>query len=194
MDNNISIKDYYELRRGNDNGGCKSILIWSVVVVLIISLCVILSSCYTQKKAVSQFDKALNKFPDTTTALFRSKYPCITTASDTVFKAVLIPGRIDSLYKTDTLNIACPDSAGVKIIRTVQYKYLTTSKTDTVKITNTITNTVKDSSYQERIDTVTKDRDKWKAKAESKQKWIWWLIVICLLLLVGNIIQYKFKK
>ena len=61
---------------------------------------ILLSSCYTQQKAVRNVHRAIINYPDTTQRILRNWRPCITTAADTVT-------RVDSIV--DIISVQCPD-------------------------------------------------------------------------------------
>ena len=77
-------------------------------------LLLLLSSCYSLKKAESQLDKANNKYPDETAAFLRNKYPCITTQADTT-----------TVYQDSVVFLECPplldqsvDTTGAPLVST----------------------------------------------------------------------------
>ncbi len=67
-------------------------------LILFIVSVALLNSCYTEKKAVKQVQKAVIEYPDTTRSIFRARYPLIITnkPTDSVdFKKYL--SEIDSI-------------------------------------------------------------------------------------------------
>jgi exonuclease VII small subunit len=52
-------------------------------LILFIVSVALLNSCYTEKKAVKQVQKAVVQYPDTTRSIFRARYPLIITNSPT---------------------------------------------------------------------------------------------------------------
>lgn len=67
-------------------------------LILFIVSVALLNSCYTEKKAVKQVQKAVIQYPDTTRSIFRARYPLIITNSPTdsaEFKKYL--AEIDSI-------------------------------------------------------------------------------------------------
>lgn len=67
-------------------------------LILFVVSVALLNSCYTEKKAVKQVQKAIITYPDTTRSIFRARYPLIITNSPTdsaEFKKYL--AEIDSI-------------------------------------------------------------------------------------------------
>lgn len=156
---------------------------------------VIFASCYNVKKAVRDTTKAFDKFPDTTAAILRAKVPCITTASDTILKTIVLPGRNDTTYQTtERIVQAICDSVGQMVQVKVKYQDREIHKTDTILITKTITNKIEDKSWETRIKTLSDKANKYQKKYD------WWFIAaiiswgILLLLTAGLIIANKNRK
>jgi len=159
------------------------------VILLILLLWVIaaLSSCYTQKQAEHQTNKALLNYPDVVAHIARDHFPCIVTHNDTT-------------TVTDTLMefIECPEQSEytgrLDIIKdTVHHTIKVPVKVPA--ITRTITVTIEDSAKIRELssqllecsDEVVKDNDKIerlgaKIAAKNKELWIyrglWFLILL----------------
>lgn len=56
-------------------------LLIELIIMLLVAV-VVLSSCYNQKKAVKQAEKAMTEYPDTTGAIFREEFPCVPVSVD----------------------------------------------------------------------------------------------------------------
>jgi len=96
-----------------------------IAVLLGLLLLYVCNSCYTESKAIKQAEKAINKKPLAVLPIFRDKFPCITTKSDT------------TIINTDTtIWVDCPDTASEK-------DYFTVHDTIIKKVNNVITKTIK---------------------------------------------------
>ena len=75
--------------------------------LLLLSVCFLLSSCYTQQKATKQIEKAKKKHPELVVNKFKEWFPCktIKVNSDSIkYKTVVNTiKKIDSVYLMDTL-------------------------------------------------------------------------------------------
>jgi len=176
------------------------------------------ASCTVQKQAAKHTYKALGKDTTTVLSIVDKLFPNVPGEIKhgdstnylkwkNAFDSLLnieppLPPEPDTVkLKADA--IKCPD-------QNKQYEYYKAqfeavngrlkSLRDSLKTMKPITDTIPvPDSRRERIlqgekDAVIKERDQWKAKAEKRGSWNWWLIVICLVLLIGNILQAKFKK
>lgn len=140
-------------------------------LLLSILALMILSGCYTQKKALRQTDKAYNNYRVPVAKFLREKVPCVTMAVDTAISteeiqdSVVCPDqyitRIDTVYKdgkpiitTNTIKVA---GGKVGYLRTV--------------VTKTLTKTIRDSAdaiiWADEKATLTKKYDKLSEKNEK---------------------------
>lgn len=158
-----------------------------------IPILLLLISCYSEKKATKQVNKAIEKKPVLAAELFRKKFPC--ESIDTVV-------RIDTAW--DYVEFECPDKPIVTKTDTillqkniVQKQYIPgksiviAGKTEV----KTITIKVKDSAeiflLNNKINEFANRELKLKRKIENKNKLIWWLIIILLISILFNYIKYK---
>lgn len=154
-----------------------------------IAILIIISGCYTQKKASQQVEKADKKYPEITAAFCKGSYPCIIvdsiTHTDTLYNTIEteVPGETDTLRVKDTV-----------FVRT--NKVLTKFVNKEIIKTNTIT--VKDSAEIKILSlAITKansDKEKYRLKAEKKSEWVMWLLIALGLSILGNVLQIKLKK
>lgn len=150
----------------------KSIKTILFYVVLIITVCLLMASCYTEKKAVRQAAKAMNEKPLNILPLFRGKFPCVDlNKSDTV------------IVNTDTtIWVDCPDTIPSTecftvhdtLIKKVQLPAKTIRIPVTLPVkTVTIVKEIEDFSRivekdiqlaesQKKIDELQKSNDRWK--------------------------------
>lgn len=146
---------------------------------------ILLTGCYTQKKAAKQADKALREHPQVVGERFRKEFPCVTGRVDTVVEYETVPRdtiieivdtRIDTIENKDT----------VILYKTIEKKITLPGKTVT------ITRNVKDSfevrQCQYLLEECTQDnteliaevdkRDKQINKLKSWRKWLIWPYII----------------
>lgn len=155
-----------------------------------IFLLMLFASCYTPNKAIKDARKALDKHPAHVLGIFRSQFPCIVTASDTIYQV------------HDTIiEIPCPTETKVDTIKgvIVQTKYIKVP----VRVQlpgRIITKYIEDSSklkelglqlYRYEQDILAKDKriEKLENKIERRNKLIWWLIAAFLISLALNLIR-----
>lgn len=156
---------------------------------------ILLSSCYTAKKAEKQLDKAIAEYPAMAAEKTRDRFPCITTA-ETV--------RTDTVY--ELIDVECPPS-GIDTFKTVitvpdtVYKdRLTILKAgkQTVYIpakTVTVTKYIEDSA---KIFLAIKDKEKAVKEYEDEHDrrksllmWFWWLLLAFIVSLVLHYLRFK---
>ncbi len=152
----------------------------------------LLTGCYTAKKAEKQVNKALLNHPETVAKVARDAFPCITVASDTI-------------YQTDTLLdfIDCPEAPGpeyirdtvtIDNIRTVTVKVPVKQPVRTVTVTQRIEDSAKIKMYVYEIDKrdatieeqeATIKKQSRKIANKNKELWIWRIIAIALMVWQG---------
>lgn len=64
---------------------------------LIIISCLLLTSCYTNKKAAEQVNKAIDKKPLVALPIFRGKFPCVVTGVTTTYDSSAYLASVDSV-------------------------------------------------------------------------------------------------
>lgn len=75
----------------------KSIKTIIFYVVLAITSCLLLTSCYTNKKAAEQVNKAIDKKPLIALPILRGKFPCVVTGVTTTYDSSAYLAGVDSL-------------------------------------------------------------------------------------------------
>src|SRR4051812_37882191 len=99
-------------------------------IILGLTVALLLSSCYSQKKATEQTSKALDKYPGVVAAIARTAFPCITKAIDSA-KYLAAKRTTDSL--TNVLVAAGKDRSDQN--QRLQ-AYIVKLKTDSVAAVN----------------------------------------------------------
>jgi hypothetical protein len=155
----------------------------------VIILLLLLSGCYSAKKAERQMNKAQINFPEVVATKSALWYPCIpikTTSDSSQYKYwfdtinVLNDLRIDTIYQTDTIQL-------LKYNQRLVYKYRNIYKTLPV-IHDTI---VKQSMAEQTIiQQLIADREKAHKKYENSTKLNIWLLIALLI----SIIVHFFRK
>lgn len=164
-----------------------------------ILIILLLTGCYTAKRAEKQVNKALLNHPETVAKVARDAFPCITTASDTV-------------TVTDTLLdfIDCPEAPGpeyrrdtviIDNIRTITVKVPVKQPVRTVTVTQRIEDSAKikmyvyeisnrDATINDQAATI-KKQDR-KIGNKNKELWIWRIIAISLMIWQGIKLYMRF--
>lgn len=153
----------------------------------------LLSSCYTQKKAMDQVLKADAKYPGIVATLARDKYPC----------TVLLKTDTTTLYEDSLVFIECPDSnyspndyANV-ILRTDTIRLAGSTVKVPVKImvpSKVVTRWYEDSAKiklaaiaaeqcNKQVTVLRADVDRYRGRSEhrGKENWIWRIIATVLI-------------
>lgn len=147
----------------------------------------ILSSCYTEKKATKQLNKANDIHPAVVADFTRKHYPCI-VKGDTIF-------RTDTSY--EFIEITCPESvknSDTVIINNIKYVYKKgrTAYLPSPIVTKYVKIMVKDSAevslLEYRLNKCQEDKDNYFDKSESKGDWIKWLLIALGISALLNII------
>jgi hypothetical protein len=103
---------------------------YKAIGLVILTLIVILSGCYTPEKATKQADKALSKYPDKIAPKFREVFPCEVMKIDTVHdwqnSTVYVDCPPQPEKQTDTLYIP---SKPIRVPATVKVERITITKT-----------------------------------------------------------------
>ena len=150
----------------------------------------LLASCYTPNKAIKDAEKSIRKHPASVLPIFRGAFPCIVTASDTIYQVhdtiIEIPcpeGSIFHHYKTDTIKGIIVQTKVVKIPVRVQLpgKVITKYIEDSSKI----------KSLSIVINDLNKDCDRLDGKVKRRNKIIWWLIIMLGFSILLNVAKYR---
>jgi hypothetical protein len=145
-----------------------------------------IAGCYTAKKADKDINKAYDKFPVVVDKFCQTKFPCITLSADTI-----------NLFDTSYSYLPCPempiliDTIINDSIQKVKI-YVPKKVISKIVITKIIEKRIKDSaeifSYQVKLDSSNKEKDKWIEKNEKKSNVIKWLFIILFISIVINYI------
>lgn len=152
-------------------------------------LILILSGCYTAKKAEQQVNKADSKYPEIVAKLARDKYPCTD---------ILKPDTA-VIWKDTTIYIDCPDSITTTDFGIVRYDTINNIRIIKVPVTlpvriQTITKWFEDSAKLKlaaieqtklknenaELTTTVKNQTK-KIANKNKELWIWRAIAFALI-------------
>lgn len=182
----------YELKRDNKPGGCLPV----VYIVLAFILVAFLASCYTPSKAKQHTQKALIKYPGVVADIARTAFPCVTVGADTVITTQ------DSLIYID-----CPDNTVVTatdytgpgtVVKVVRLPGKTVRVPVTLPVrTITVTTKVEDSAkiflITAELAKASKEVDRLQGKVERRGKLLLWLVIVLVVSLLLNYIQFKKK-
>lgn len=156
-----------------------------------ILLTISLFGCYTPEKANKALNKAYNKQKNEVAKFTRNKFPCIVTASDTIYNT-----------EYDFVEIECPDQQdGVKdtvyLTNNVKTKIVQKTKDKTIALpqkTITIIQKVEDSAKLYVLQTANKDCsakvEKLTNKVTKRNYWILSLLILLLISLFFNFMQF----
>lgn len=173
--------------------------------------CVIFTSCYTEKKALEQVNKANDKFPKVVAELARDKYPCTD----------LLKPDTTTILRDSLIYVDCPDTSANRndytFVRVDTFNRVVTN-TKTIKVPvhipivrEVITNYYEDSAkiklYDLALNKATTENTKLKETVskqdkkianKNKENWIWRIIALALLAWQGirlwkNITTIKVK-
>lgn len=153
----------------------------------------ILSSCYSAKKAEKQLNKAITEFPAMAAEKTRDRFPCITTA-ETI--------RTDTVY--ELMEVECPENE----FKTVYSRITDTLYKDRVTVlkqgkqvvyvpgkSTTVTKVIEDSAKiylaEDKVKSLQAVVSELEAKNSGKRSLIWWLIILLILSIGGNYLQAK---
>jgi hypothetical protein len=171
--------------------------------ILSVLFLLVITSCYTEKKAQKELNKANDKYPDVVAEFTRDKYPCTelkdsTVVYDTVYQEVeaLCPPQ-QIIYTKDTL--------WKKKIDTVYRKDDIYKKNPLVKTTvtvpvrqTTVTKWFEDSAkiklLTSQINKCGEDLKQSERKKERNWDWIKWLLVALGISVIVNILFITNKK
>lgn len=181
----------------NKLSGCLPIVYATLIFFLLVLFVALFGSCYTQKKATEQTQKALIKYPEVVANVARTAFPCVTTKSDTIIST-----------KDSVVFIDCPetpDNPAPEFIRDTVTNTITKylkGETHFYKVpvtlpirTITVIKKEKDSAE---IYLLTKENNRLKTygekadrKIHKRNNVILWLIIALLVSLFGNYLQLK---
>lgn len=155
------------------------------------------SSCYNAQKATDQVNKADNKYPEIVAKLARNKYPCTD----------LLKNDTAVIFRDTTVYVDCPDTAQIATYETIRTDTVNRTITKTIRVpvtlpirTQVITKWFEDSAKLKLAD-ITMDRvradlqkiktdfDATQDKLKTRTKYLWWLLALCIGLLVLKFIK-----
>jgi hypothetical protein len=154
----------------------------------------VLVSCYTDKKATKQIEKAISKKPELALEKFRTKYPCIQTGSDTT---IVIKDT------TIEVEVECPDLVDTTFIRdtikTVDNKVVIKKVPVKVQLPGqVITKYVEDSAKIKllslEINKLQAENKDLKERVDGLRKWRKYLLIPYILILLALLIREGIKK
>ncbi len=171
----------------------KTIINILVACAIAILLTMAFSSCYTEKKATKQVNKALLKKPLVVAKIARDAFPCITTSQDTVIVTtdstiyIECPETTTTPSSDYTANIQPAPTVKTKMVRVpvtipIQTRYITKRIKDSAIVTITITELQKVNSKNEAL----------TATIARKNKIILILFILLGVLGVGIFLKNKF--
>jgi hypothetical protein len=148
-----------------------------------------ITGCYTAKKADRDINKAYDKYPAVVDKFCQTRFPCITVASDTI-----------NLSDTSYSYLPCPevpiliDTIINDSIQKIKI-YVPKKVISKIVVTKIIEKRIKDSaeifSYQVKLDSSNKEKDKWIEKNEKKSSIIKWLFVVLIISIIINCLKFK---
>ena len=165
-----------------------------LTIIQTILLTISLFGCYTPNKSQKALNKAYNHFPSELATFTRDKFPCIVTDADTVY-------QYDTSY--DFIEVLCPDqqdqgndttylTKNVKsVLQKTKYKTIgLPEKTKTITIVQKVEDSAKilimATDNKNCADKVQKLTD----KITSKNKWIISFLILFLISLIFNLLQF----
>lgn len=162
-----------------------------LTIMQTILLTISLFGCYTPEKANKALNKAYNKQKTEVAKFTRDKFPCIVTASDTIYNT-----------EYDFVEIECPDQQdGVKdtvyLTKNDKTKIVQKTKDKTIALpqkTITIIQKIEDSAKINILTASSKDCadkvDKLTHKVTKRNYWILSLLILLLISLFFNFMQF----
>jgi len=154
------------------------------------------ASCNPAKIAMRQVDHAILTQPAIAAAELRKAFPCtILSKIDTVINNhdttiwVECPGAVH-----DTLTDVLTDTINHTIVKTNTIRVPVTLPIQVKTVTKYVKDSADNAVYEGRIATLTKDLEKYRGRSEKRGALNLWLIIACAVLLVLNILQWKFKR
>jgi len=154
----------------------------------------VLPSCYTDKKATKQIEKAMDRKPELALEKFRTKYPCVQTGSDTtiVIKDTTIevevecPDLVDTTFIRDTINKVDQKV----IIKKVPVKVQLPGQV----ITKYIEDSAKIKLLSLEINKLQAENKDLKERVDGLKKWRTYLLIPYILILLALLIREIIKK
>lgn len=163
------------------------------LMILLLNLSILFTSCYTSDKAQKQVNKADSKYPEIVAKLARDKYPCTDLLkNDTaiVFKDSLVFVDIDcpdviksgTVIKTDTVNNVITKTIRVPVNVPVQTKYINRWYEDSAKLKLASVAINKAITANEKLQ-ATNDKLNKKVANKSKENWFWRIVAFVFIAL-----------
>ncbi len=157
---------------------------------ILINTCIILllTSCYTQKKAAEQVNKANDKFPAVVAKLARDKYPCkdllkpdttIIYEDSIILVEIECPDVPTTVIKVDTVNNVITRTVRVPVTLPVQTRYITKWYQDSAAV-YLLTKDLEHAKFANTKLTDDNNSLSKKVARKSKENWIWRIIAIIL--------------
>lgn len=166
-------------------------MIKSKLLLFLISA-ILISGCYSAKKAARQINKAALNYPEVVSKIARDYYPCDTSNSAT-----------DTIIQDSLIYVECPDNDTVTIqlpsntiypqigkkkigvwVKVPVYRYYITLK---------VRDMAAEKMLQVEIEKITVKLEKSQGKSDSNSNWIKWLLISCGVLTTGIVLLFKLK-
>lgn len=161
----------------------------AMLVAITFLMVILFSSCYTEKKATEQVNKADSKFPQVVAKLARDKYPC----------TELLKNDTAVIFQDSIIYLECPDTS--LIFESIKFDtaYKVVTKTVRVPVTVRIPSQVITKYFEDSaklklcsiaIDNLTADnkdqaatikKQDRKIGNKNKENWIWRAIALALI-------------
>lgn len=177
--------------------GCLPVAYAVLVFFLLVLFVALFGSCYTQKKAVEQTQKALIKYPEVVANVARTAFPCVTTKSDTVITShdsivfIECPEQPDNPapeYLRDTVT-----NTVTKYIKgeTKFYKVPVALPIRTITVIQKVKDNAEVYLLTKEVNRLKTYGEKADRKIHNRNNVILWLIIALLISLFGNYLQIK---
>lgn len=154
------------------------------------------ASCYTPNKAIKDARKALDKHPAHVLPIFRNAFPCIVTASDTIYQVhdtiIEIPCPTDVIHETkvDTIKGIIVQTKIVKVPVRVQLpgRIITKYIEDSSKLKEL---GLQINEYKQALLEKDKRIEKLENKIARRNKIIWLFLILLIFSILLNVAKYR---
>lgn len=158
----------------------------------LLMIMLMISGCYSSKKADKDINKAYENYPETVAAFARDKFPCKETSTDSTIRTeydfieIKCPDQKEQTQVIDTLYLTKPSRPKTYIV--YKDKFVAIPST-----TKTITKIVRDSSCEILLKKSVEGQQILVRKNEKQSDWIKWLLILLAASFIGNIL-FAFNK
>lgn len=163
-------------------------------VIGVIFAIFVLASCYTDKKATKQIEKAIDRKPELALEKFREKFPCIETSSDTT---IVIKDT------TIEVEVECPDLVDTTFVRdtikTVNNKVIVKKVPVKVQLpAQVITKYIEDSAKIKvlslKVEKLQAENSDLKERVTTLRKWKTYLLIPYILIILALLAREIVRK